>query len=466
MPGQKIIVNLDINNIGPHNGTNKISFTDEVDSNKAIFYASNGTGKSFISRTFRLTSAEKLDLNADDLLTLGQASGTLNLKIASTAASLDEKKLSILVNKGTPAVVQNDSGFIFHVFNSDFVEENIKPRDYTPDGNIEGYILGKVQIDLTDEKKREEKLKGEIKYKDGTIDDTIEKAKKELRDIGVLPTTTEFALIDKERLLQKETFSDVQPFDEIVKQLELMKKLPEKLPDISTPSFSIKDIVFDEIVTILTTVYPKAEWDEEFASDIKKNRAFVEKGLELLNSDEGICPFCKQSLSDKALELIYKYKSFLAGKEAKILQKIENNITAIQNAIESIKQFIRDTKCANVEIENLKKYFPSLEKITLEISSNDEKVFDCFHRLISLLKEKSDNITYTDFKVEDVVTECKSFIQNILEQQKRNDTIIKEVNKTKQNSNGERLTLRRNLCKAQYLKLKAVCHPLLMSWKN
>ena len=82
MPGQKIIVNLDINNIGPHNGTNKISFTDEVDSNKAIFYASNGTGKSFISRTFRLTSAEKLDLNADDLLTLGQASGTLNLKIA------------------------------------------------------------------------------------------------------------------------------------------------------------------------------------------------------------------------------------------------------------------------------------------------------------------------------------------------------------------------------------------------
>lgn len=455
MPGQKIIVNLDINNIGPHNGTNKISFTDEVDSNKAIFYASNGTGKSFISRTFRLTSAEKLDLNADDLLTLGQASGTLNLKIASTAASLDEKKLSILVNKGTPAVVQNDSGFIFHVFNSDFVEENIKPRDYTPDGNIEGYILGKVQIDLTDEKKREEKLKGEIKYKDGTIDDTIEKAKKELRDIGVLPTTTEFALIDKERLLQKETFSDVQPFDEIVKQLELMKKLPEKLPDISTPSFSIKDIVFDEIVTILTTVYPKAEWDEEFASDIKKNRAFVEKGLELLNSDEGICPFCKQSLSDKALELIYKYNSFLAGKEAKILQKIENNITAIQNAIESIKQFIRDTKCANVEIENLKKYFPSLEKITLEISSNDEKVFDCFHRLISLLKEKSDNITYTDFKVEDVVTECKSFIQNILEQQKRNDTIIKEVNKTKQNSNGERLTLRRNLCKAQYLKLQS-----------
>ena len=451
---KKIAVDLAINNIGPHSGTNKINFIRELESNKVIFYALNGTGKSFISRAFRLTSSEKLGLNADDLLTLGQDSGTFNLKITDIEKSVD-KRLDISINKGTPAVVQNESGLIFHVFNSDFVEENIKPRDYTPDGNIEGYILGKVQIDLTDEKKREKKLKDEIKDKEDIIDGAIEKAKKELRDIGVLPKTMEFALIDKKRLLQKETLVDVQPFNEIVKQLESLKQLPEKLPDISTPSFNTKDAIFDEIVTIITTVYPKAEWDEEFASDIKKNRAFVEKGLELLNSDEGICPFCKQSLSDKALELIYKYKSFLAGKEAKILQKIENNITAIQNAIESIKQFIRDTKSANVEIENLKKYFPSLEKITLEISSNDEKVFDCFHRLISLLKEKSDNITYTDFKVEDVVTECKSFIQNILEQQKRNDTIIKEVNKTKQNSNGERLTLRRNLCKAQYLKLQS-----------
>lgn len=455
MPKQKISIKLDVNNMGPHNGTNKINFTDEVDSNKAIFYASNGTGKSFISRAFRLTSAEKLGLNADDLLTLGQASGTFNLKIANIAAPLDEKKLSISVNKGTPAVVQNDSGFIFHVFNSDFIEENIKPRDYTPDGNIEGYILGKVQIDLTDEKKREEKLKGEIKYKDGIIDDTIEKAKKELRDHGILSTITEFALIDKKRLLQKEPLGDVQPFSEIVKQLETLKQLPEKLPDVSTPSFNTKDAVFDEIVTILTTAYPKAEWDQEFASDIKKNRDFVEKGLALLNGDEEICPFCKQPLGDTALELIHRYKSFLADKEAEVLRKIESNITAVESIIVSIKQYVYDTKSANVEIENLKKYFPSLETITLEIPSSDEKAFDCFHRLISLLREKSNNITYADFKVEAVITECKSFIHNTLQQQKCNAAIIKGVNKTKQNSNGERLTLRRNLCKAQYLKLQS-----------
>ncbi len=456
MPEQKISINLDVNNIGPHNGTNKINFTDEVDSNKAIFYASNGTGKSFISRAFRLASAEMLGLYADDLLTLGQASGTLNLKIASTAKSLNEKKLSISINKGTPAVVQNDSGYIFHIFNSDFVEENIKPRNYTPDGNIEGYILGKVQIDLTDEKKREAKLKGEIKNIDDTIEDTIQKAKKELRDNGIHPTTTEFALIDKERLLHKETIGNVEPFDEIVKQLESLKQLPEKLPDISIPSFNTKDTVLDEIFTILNTAYPKAEWDEEFVTDIKKNRAFVEKGIELLNSDEGICPFCKQSLSDTASEVINRYKSFLADKEAEVLRKIESKITAVENIIASIKQYAYDTKNADVEIENLKKFFPSLKNITLAIPGCDESVFDCFNRLISSLREKSNNIIHTDFTVEVVITECKSIIQNILQQQNSNADIINGVNKAKNNSKGERLILRRNLCKAQYLKLQSI----------
>ena len=86
------------------------------------------------------------------------------MKITDIEKSVD-KRLDISINKGTPAVVQNESGLIFHVFNSDFVEENIKPRDYTPDGNIEGYILGKVQIDLTDEKKREKNSKMKLKIK-------------------------------------------------------------------------------------------------------------------------------------------------------------------------------------------------------------------------------------------------------------------------------------------------------------
>ncbi|MGI6450429.1 MAG: hypothetical protein ACOX3R_09065 [Desulfitobacteriia bacterium] len=186
MSEKKIIINLDINNIGPHYDDNKINFTDEVNSNKAVIFATNGTGKSFISRTLRLATSDEHDLNPNDLLTLGQNSGTLTLKIVNKEIPNGEKNLSILVNKDSPANVQNNTGYIFlDVYNSDFVKENIELRDYTPDGNIEGYILGKVQIDLTKEKRREAKLKNEIEKKNAMIDDIIENAKKELHNYGV-----------------------------------------------------------------------------------------------------------------------------------------------------------------------------------------------------------------------------------------------------------------------------------------
>ncbi len=453
MPEQKILVNLNVNNIGPHNGINQINFSDEVDSNKAIFYASNGTGKSFISRAFRLTSDDKFGSNADDLLTLGQSSGALSLKIANTATPIDEKKLSISVQRSTPPGVQNDSGFIFHVFNSDFVEENIKPRDYTPDGNIEGYIVGKIQIDITEEQEREERLKGEIIAKDGAIDVIVDNAKEELRDKGIRSSTTEFTLIEKERLRQNEVKDSVQSFKEIVRQLELLKQLPEGIPDVNDPAISLNASVFDEITELLATSYSKSEWDGEFVSYIKKHRSFIVKGLEVFNDTDRICPFCKQSIDDVALGIIHSYKAFLADKEAEFLRGIEGKISAINEIIENIKNFCRETKIANAEIIKLKKYFPSLGNTTLAIPNCKDTAFDCFNGIISALLNKSDNLMNTDFSVQELVAECKKHTCNLLQLQRNNSSIINTVNRTKQNTNAERLQLRRNLCKAQYLKV-------------
>lgn len=72
MANNKFSIQLSINNIGPHYAANRIEFSDEINSNKAIFFATNGTGKSFISRAFRLTSLEKQNLIANDLLTIGR----------------------------------------------------------------------------------------------------------------------------------------------------------------------------------------------------------------------------------------------------------------------------------------------------------------------------------------------------------------------------------------------------------
>ncbi len=142
----------------------------------------------------------------------------------------------------------------------------------------------------------------------------------------------------------------------------------------------------------------------------------------------------------------------MADKQAEVLRKIDSNIKAVENIIASIENYARETKNADLDIRNLERYFPSLEKTTLAIPNYDKNFFDCFNVLVSYLKQKSDNIVDT-FIVGPVIEECKSFILEISSQQKENTEIINKVNKIKRDVNGERLSLRRNLCKAQYLKL-------------
>ena len=95
------------------------------------------------------------------------------------------KLLSIILEKNKESVITNTSGLLFHTFNSDFVEENIKPRHYTPNGDIEGYILGKAQIDLTSEKAQESNLVAKLKKLNVEIDEIIFKARTDLLHAGV-----------------------------------------------------------------------------------------------------------------------------------------------------------------------------------------------------------------------------------------------------------------------------------------
>lgn len=41
----------------------------------------------------------------------------------------------------------------YHVFNRDYVVENIEKKSNSPDGDITGCIIGKENIDVSEEKK-------------------------------------------------------------------------------------------------------------------------------------------------------------------------------------------------------------------------------------------------------------------------------------------------------------------------
>ena len=446
----KFTVKLNVENIGPHYGDKKLDFSDVFESNKAVFFATNGTGKSFISRAFRLSTADKRNKLTDDLITLGQTSGNLTFSIIDQEKV---KEISISIERGKSPTIRDNTDLLFHIFNSDYVEDNIKPRNYTPDGHIEGYILGKTQIDLTEERGRERILEAECELSKKVIDSEIEEAKNQLRNQGILSTITEFKLLEIQHLRESEQHYDVSSYEEIATQLDTLSSAPEELTDIQAPLSIISSPDFNEVIAILTTKYPQTEWDKEFVSEVKDNRVFIEHGVEKLNEGSR-CPFCKQFLEVEALDLINNYKLFLADKEAEALRKIETCMDQIKTNIDYLKNTSLSIRAANIEIVALSRYFPSLKKFKLEAPIIDDDYLSEFLSIIKLLEEKTTEISSVSPNISSLVDSCKNRNEDINRIITENLQIINEVNKIKQDSTRERRALRRDLCKAQYLRLR------------
>jgi len=110
--------------------------------------------------------------------------------------------------------------------------------------------------------------------------------------------------------VENEVFERIAAFDDIVAQLSALSKVPEKLNDVSTPTLVVDVSVFEGITSLLSTPYPKTEWDEDFVTYLRANRTFIETGLAMANESD-TCPFCKQPYNEDALSLIRNYKGRL-----------------------------------------------------------------------------------------------------------------------------------------------------------
>lgn len=92
----KFRVELHVDGIGPHRDGAKIDFVDEVESNKAIFFAPNGTGKTFLSRAFRTVETVSDVKKHNDFLSIGKDEGTFSFKLKTIA---DEKEIKIIIKR-------------------------------------------------------------------------------------------------------------------------------------------------------------------------------------------------------------------------------------------------------------------------------------------------------------------------------------------------------------------------------
>lgn len=449
-------VSLSLKGIGPHSNT---EFSQDVSAINMAIYAENGSGKSFISKSFkRIADFSYLKPSEED---------ESNLKVKTTAMIRFGESKGIMhfgisvpneANKSLDAVFENDSfpkitdntGLIYHVFNSEYVKENLEAVNYKPEDNVSGFILGKVNIDLSKEKQLLESYVANIDTLKKSIEQNIEEGKKQLKGLQIQSNTSEFIRITYENIKALKPTDETEEFSILEASYSKLLNMPSDMEDVGLPHFPDMNQTKQLLATtneLLLKEYSLSRFAEEFKEKVKVKQSFIETGLQL--SDGKTCPFCGQTYDNEASNLIDMYTAFLKDEEAKIVNDITNKQKNIQNIIESFKKYAELHKTAASQYDSIKIYFPSLENTKLS-SIDIETLILTFDSVIKVLEDKKQNISKVDFKIDDVIKKIEKLISELLEDYQKNNNLIKTLNGNKNDINKERLALRKALCNAKF----------------
>jgi len=206
-----------------------------------LIFARNGTGKSFLSRAFRylyLSSKNEDISDAPSALVSDESTDGGGVFVFSQG---DQTLGSLKMNKPQGSVESMAEDTLFQVFSDDFVQEELRTRQYVIDGKIENEIaVDSENIKIT---QKEEEIE-EVKTKKDTSKDALtEKFFNETNEelnvkAGVSKLLTEYKTLSIENIINDISISkpatEEKTFKEILRELDKLKSLPAEpvFPDI------------------------------------------------------------------------------------------------------------------------------------------------------------------------------------------------------------------------------------------
>lgn len=454
-----------INGIGPHYAYNMINSKNYAKSaiNIAI-YAENGKGKTFISRCFALDES-KDDLSIEDtdrLLSLGRTNGEFSFSIKEENNLIHS--YSVELSKGSAPKIRKDGNkkLIYHVFNSDYVERNIIEKNYSPDGNIEGYIIGQANIDVSNEKALLANKQIEKTQIIGEIESKIRDAKNEIKRKGISSALTEFKNINYDNVFLQNKKNCTESYDLLNRQYTKLKSIPESVPNILIDMPKIDLECLKDSKTILETKYDITHFDEEtmkIIESVKSNPDFFDQGLSLYkNQNRKECPFCHQNLNDTAMYYLDLYRTFFSQAEAQVINDITKNITSIKYIEDSIDAFFQKFNKLVINFEKNKEYIPEFaDVLSLELQSK-ENMLIILKSIKNKLLLKKENIENTNFEtISNDFNDLKLIIENIEEIYTKQYNLNKSLQSSLNNTNNSRLSLIRKICNVRFNMLTDDC---------
>lgn len=446
---------LKLENIGPHENT---KLEKNLNSINMAIYANNGSGKSFISKSFKRVSDMRNIDGLDESIENIKKKTTAMVRFEETCGNMmfsikPQNKEALTLNVGfsneSLPQITDTTKLIYHVFNSEYIKENLEAVKYNPEDNISGFILGKSNIDLSKEKESLNKLENSNGGLKEIIENSVLDAQKQLRSIGVQRSTREFLNISFQNVFERKATEETRSFEEIFQQYNTLKSMPENIQDIIYPlGFSVESINDDlaSAQDVLNTSFTLSLFADEFKNSVKMKQSFIETGLSY--SDGRVCPFCGQEYDEKAINLIDMYTRYMNDSEAATIKKIDKIIEKLENHSSNFDVLCSKCSEASSAFDSIKLYFPSYHNRQLECI-DVTAVKNRLSEIIQLLKNKRENIASCAINICDTIKSVLNETKNISAILNENSKLVTVLNSNKNNIANERLLLRKALCNSK-----------------
>lgn len=358
----------------------------QLNSSRVAMYSGNGQGKTCISRLFRAVELgpEKLPEHF-----VNRSCNSGNFTFVVSEQGKDDRTLSVALTHGEVASIKNETGYLFHVFNSDYVRDNLAAAHYSPsDEGLNGYILGKENIDVSEKKTRLDDLSRLGQHKREAIDQVVEEARRELSELK-LSKLKAYKELTTDIILSLDV--EEHNYDSSLSELQALNDLPDNVPTLTGLSFDADCADIESINAILQTAYSKDAFTDEFINEVSPKRSFIETGLGLLSDD--VCPFCGTQFNDNARALINSYNAYVQGQEAKVASAIDDHVRGLESLKSVYKVFAVTYQDRNNWLVRLKPAFPELAQRQLPIIPTTDEFDSVVDTIIDLLDKKAEDIS-------------------------------------------------------------------------
>jgi wobble nucleotide-excising tRNase len=407
---------------------------------------------------FRLT--EKAEENTidesgkcttDKLITRGRNEAFFKFKITDGDGNIKEN-IRISLEKGTLPGIPN-TNYIFHTFNQDYVENNIKTLNFEKNSDVDGFILGRLNIDLNEEEnklaqKKEDDKNLTIQIAD-EVNQYVETEIKPIRDINRIKEYKLLHVKDLYSRFQTDQFEVEKSMESLLADYNKIKSVPETLARLN----ELEPIHIDSnfILSILDDCrkeFVLSDIAAEFKEKVRSKQKFIEIGLDLI--DDNLCPFCEQDFQANALSLIDQYNEYLQDKEAVTLKRFETYQNRIEEIRKYIKQKNKEIEKRVLEYDNYKsKYIPSLSEKAL-VNVDTSNILVELNELEDLIEEQRKDISKSVSVEKDFEAVIAHGVVLVNQKITRNNELLKEMNNKLDRISEESLAVRREICKAAF----------------